>query len=275
MRTWIAGPKPIRIPMGRPTNTPSLSKMLRDAATFFCKTTELPFGSETSTSRNSTEQERIMNMARPITLCAGQWADLPLETLCAQGQGLRLRRPGALLRRQSIRRRQGDGRPELRQPATANAGQARLEDVFAEQPPGGPGGSGSPRFAAQGDPAGVRLGRRRPGRRPRPGRRGNEEHAPGRRSKLGVGVVNGFTGSSIWHLLYSFPPVPQAMIDDGFKLLAERFQSDPGRVRRVRREVRPGSPPDGDRLRPVHGRAGAGSAGPPLRSSASTSIPAT
>ena len=41
--------------------------------------------------------------------------------------------------------------------------------------------------------------------------------------KLGVGVVNGFTGSSIWHLLYSFPPVSPEMIDDGFKLLAERF----------------------------------------------------
>ena len=41
--------------------------------------------------------------------------------------------------------------------------------------------------------------------------------------KLGVGVVNGFTGSSIWHLLYSFPPVPQTMIDDGFELFAERW----------------------------------------------------
>jgi sugar phosphate isomerase/epimerase len=41
--------------------------------------------------------------------------------------------------------------------------------------------------------------------------------------KLGVEVVNGFTGSSIWHLLYSFPPVPPQMIDDGFKLFADRF----------------------------------------------------
>ena len=41
--------------------------------------------------------------------------------------------------------------------------------------------------------------------------------------KLGVKVVNGFTGSSIWHLLYSFPPVPDSMIADGFKLLAERW----------------------------------------------------
>lgn len=41
--------------------------------------------------------------------------------------------------------------------------------------------------------------------------------------KMGVSVVNGFTGSSIWHLLYSFPPVPPSMIDDGFQLFAERF----------------------------------------------------
>jgi sugar phosphate isomerase/epimerase len=38
---------------------------------------------------------------------------------------------------------------------------------------------------------------------------------------LGVKVVNGFTGSSIWHLLYSFPPVSTAMIDDGFALFAK------------------------------------------------------
>ena len=41
--------------------------------------------------------------------------------------------------------------------------------------------------------------------------------------RLGVDVVNGFTGSSIWHLLYSFPPVPPAWIDEGFRLLAERW----------------------------------------------------
>ena len=40
---------------------------------------------------------------------------------------------------------------------------------------------------------------------------------------LGVGVVNGFTGSSIWHLLYSFPPVSDKMIEDGFKFFAEMW----------------------------------------------------
>lgn len=38
---------------------------------------------------------------------------------------------------------------------------------------------------------------------------------------IGVKVVNGFTGSSIWHLLYSFPPVSQKMLDDGFKQFAD------------------------------------------------------
>jgi sugar phosphate isomerase/epimerase len=38
---------------------------------------------------------------------------------------------------------------------------------------------------------------------------------------FGVKVVNGFTGSSIWHLLYSFPPVSDKMIDDGFKQFAK------------------------------------------------------
>ena len=42
-------------------------------------------------------------------------------------------------------------------------------------------------------------------------------------ANLGVNVVNGFTGSSIWHLLYSFPPASAAMIDAGFEDFAERW----------------------------------------------------
>lgn len=41
--------------------------------------------------------------------------------------------------------------------------------------------------------------------------------------KLGVSVVNVFTGSNIWHLIYDFPPTPKSMFDDGYKLLAERW----------------------------------------------------
>jgi len=41
--------------------------------------------------------------------------------------------------------------------------------------------------------------------------------------EFGVSVVNGFTGSSIWHLLYSFPPVLPGQIEAGFKDFADRF----------------------------------------------------
>ena len=40
---------------------------------------------------------------------------------------------------------------------------------------------------------------------------------------LGVKVVNGFTGSPIWHMLYSFPPVGNDDIANGFKRFAELF----------------------------------------------------
>jgi len=40
---------------------------------------------------------------------------------------------------------------------------------------------------------------------------------------LGVKVVNGFTGSSIWHLLYSFPPVTNEMIEEGFVHFAKMW----------------------------------------------------
>jgi len=42
--------------------------------------------------------------------------------------------------------------------------------------------------------------------------------------RLGVKVVNGFTGSSIWHLLYSFPPVAPDAIEAGYRDFAKRFR---------------------------------------------------
>ena len=40
---------------------------------------------------------------------------------------------------------------------------------------------------------------------------------------LGLKVVNGFTGSSIWHLIYSFPPVSPEQIQAGFDDFAAKF----------------------------------------------------
>jgi sugar phosphate isomerase/epimerase len=63
-----------------------------------------------------------------------------------------------------------------------------------------------------GDPAGVN-------------RRAAEEMKNSARAaqQLGVGVVNGFTGSSIWPYLYSFPPVPESMLEEGYKQFADRW----------------------------------------------------
>ena len=41
--------------------------------------------------------------------------------------------------------------------------------------------------------------------------------------ELGARIVTGFTGSSIWNLVYCWPPVDPKMIEDGFKLLKERW----------------------------------------------------
>lgn len=44
------------------------------------------------------------------------------------------------------------------------------------------------------------------------------------RAQVGIGaVVNGFTGSSIWHALYAFPPTDQAYLQKGFDDFAKRF----------------------------------------------------
>ncbi len=42
-------------------------------------------------------------------------------------------------------------------------------------------------------------------------------------AKMGVKVVNGFTGSSIWHLWYFFPPTSQRDVDAGFKDFGKRW----------------------------------------------------
>lgn len=40
---------------------------------------------------------------------------------------------------------------------------------------------------------------------------------------LGVKIVTGFTGSSIWNYMYSFPPTPQEMIEKGFEDFAQHW----------------------------------------------------
>ena len=163
-------------------------------------------------------------MARPVTLFTGQWADLPLEEICKKAgaggfgyDGLELACWGDHFQVDKAlsddtycaRKRELLERYDLQLFAISNhlAGQAVL-DIIDERHkailPEYVWGDGKPE---------------------RVNERAAEEMKNTARAaqKLGVSVVNGFTGSSIWHLIYDFPPVPRKMIDAGYKLLADRW----------------------------------------------------
>ena len=161
-------------------------------------------------------------MSRPITLCTGQWADLPMETLAAKCQDIgfdglelacwgdhfevdkALADDGYCARKRELLDKYG---MQCHAISAHLVGQAVLDKIDARHQ------ALLPEYVwGDGDPAGVNA-------------RAAEELKNTARAarKFGVDVVNGFTGSSIWHLLYSFPPVSPEMIDAGFDLLAERF----------------------------------------------------
>jgi sugar phosphate isomerase/epimerase len=82
----------------------------------------------------------------------------------------------------------------------------------------------SPAIWGDGDPEGVRL--RAAEQMIKAGKAAREffDAKPGRREQDEFpAVVNGFTGSSIWHSLYAFPPTSQAYWENGFRDFAKRF----------------------------------------------------
>jgi sugar phosphate isomerase/epimerase len=161
-------------------------------------------------------------MPRPVTLFTGQWADLPIESICQKASkwgydGIELPCWGDHFNVQQAlnddKYCQGRhdllGKYGLKVWAISNhlVGQA-ICDVIDERhklilPP---------HVWGDGKPEGVKE-------------RAAKEMIDTARAaaKLGVKVVNGFTGSSIWHLLYSFPPVSDEMIAAGFRDFADRF----------------------------------------------------
>jgi len=161
-------------------------------------------------------------MTRPVTLFTGQWADLPVEDLCRKGsefgyQGLELACWGDHFEVDKAladdgycaSRRDLLERYDLQCHAISNhlVGQA-VCDVIDERHK-----SILPPYVwGDGKPQGVNQ-------------RAIDEMKNTARAaqRLGVSVVNGFTGSGIWHLLYSFPPVPPTWIDRGFDEFAERW----------------------------------------------------
>jgi sugar phosphate isomerase/epimerase len=162
-------------------------------------------------------------MARPVTLFTGQWADLPLTELAPLARemgydGLELASWGDHFSVQKALSEDGyveshRGLLEehgLECHAISNhlVGQAvcdfpideRHRKILPEHVWG------------DGEPEGVRQ-------------RAAEEMKDTARAaaRFGVNTVTGFTGSSVWHKLYFFPPTSQEEIDEGFRDFAERW----------------------------------------------------
>ena len=197
-------------------------------------------------------------MARPVTLFTGQWADLPLDELAAEGRRVGLRRPRARLLGRPLRRRRGARATRLLRGRARELlerhGLGVLGDRQPPRRPGGlrpdrrapPGASLPPEVWGDGDPEGVRQ-------------RAAEQMKDTARAaaKLGVEVVTGFTGSSIWHLLYSFPPNDFARDRARLRGVRRALEPDHRRLRGRGRAVRARGPPDRDRLRLRHHAQGA------------------
>ncbi|HSM35765.1 MAG TPA: sugar phosphate isomerase/epimerase [Longimicrobiales bacterium] len=161
-------------------------------------------------------------MTRPVTLFTGQWADLPLATLAEKAaawgyDGLELACWGdhfdvrraveedAYCRdRRDLLERHGLGVWAI---SNHLVGQAVCDPIDERHRAILPD-----RVWGDGEPEGVR-------------RRAAQDMAAsaGAAAELGVEVVNGFTGSPIWHLLYGFPPLAQGAIEAGFAEFAERW----------------------------------------------------
>jgi sugar phosphate isomerase/epimerase len=161
-------------------------------------------------------------MPRPVTLFTGQWADLTLDTICAKAKSFgydgveiacwgdhfevdkALSDDAYIRSRHDILEKHG-----LKVFAISNhlVGQAvcdRIDERHKSILP--------PRIWGDGKEDGVRE-------------RASEEMKNTARAaaKLGVKVVPGFSGSSIWAYLYSFPPNPADLVEKGYQHFAEMW----------------------------------------------------
>ena len=161
-------------------------------------------------------------MARRVTLFTGQWADMEFETLAARCadwgfDGLELASwgdhfdvaaalgdPGYCRRRRESLEAHGLGCWAI---SNHLVGQAVCDPIDARHRAILPA-----EVWGDGDPDGVR-------------RRAAQRMADTARAAaaFGVQVVTGFTGSPVWHLLYSFPPNDWTEIERGYVRFAEAW----------------------------------------------------
>ncbi len=160
-------------------------------------------------------------MARPVTLFTGQWADLPIETICQKAKdfgydGLELCCWGDHMEINKADQQYCNDRKallakyDLKLFAISNhlVGQCVSDAIIDERHKGI-----LPDYIwGDGDPEGVRQ-------------RAAKEMIKTAEvaNMLGLDTVVGFTGSPVWHMLYSFPPIPEGRIEKGYEDFAKRW----------------------------------------------------
>jgi sugar phosphate isomerase/epimerase len=162
-------------------------------------------------------------MARNVTLFTGQWADLPLSELAPLAKSMgydglelacwgdhfdvqaALDSPSYLEDKKALLKKHG---LECHAISAHLVGQAVCDLIDERHKAILPA-----HVWGDGEPEGVRQ-------------RASQEMMDTARAaaKFGVKTVNGFTGSSIWHSLYAFPPTSQAYWDHGFTDFAQRWR---------------------------------------------------
>jgi sugar phosphate isomerase/epimerase len=176
-------------------------------------------------------------MARPVTLFTGQWADLSLAELLPNVKdmgydGVELACWGDHFDVQKALHEDGyvEGRWELLKEhgmacyAISNhlVGQAVCDNIDERHK-----AILSPAVWGDGDPEGVRRRAAQElidtGKACRKFVDAGKEYMASQPAGSGKAVVNGFTGSSIWHALYAFPPTDQNYLNKGFADFGKRF----------------------------------------------------
>lgn len=176
-------------------------------------------------------------MARPVTLFTGQWADLPLEQLAKKAKGFGF---------EGLELACWGDHFEVRKALDGQAGISYMKKKWLTLQKAGLKcfalsthlvGQGvcdliderhkqilPPHIWGDGKPEAVRQRAAEEMKLTAIAARKFFDLAPKEiKSELKRVVVNGFTGSSIWHLIYSFPPVLPNQLENGYKDFAKRW----------------------------------------------------
>lgn len=170
-------------------------------------------------------------MARSVTLFTGQWADLPFETICSKAKsfgydGLELACWGdhfdvekALKDKNYCKQRWEvlkDNGLTCFAISSHLVGQAICDNIDERHKAILP-----PEIWGNGEPEGVR---KRAAKRMADTAKAARKLRDASPDKIAFpAVVNGFTGSSVWHSIYAFPPTSQDYWQKGFTDFAKRF----------------------------------------------------